>query len=68
MSMEIFKKTAAEKAEIRKAKKQWMKDIKAVNPLATNAKCSIGLKPVYELRNLKVLLELAEMAKKAVMN
>lgn len=68
MSMEIFRKTAVERAELKKAKKQWMKDIKAVNPLATNAKCYIGLKPEYNLRNLKVLLELAEMAKKAVMN
>ena len=68
MSMEIFRKSIAERVEVKKAKKQWMKDIKAVNPLATNAKCSIGLKPVYSLRDLKTLLELAEMAKEAVMN
>lgn len=60
-----FKKTASEKIQLKKIKKEHFKNMKALNPLVTKAKSLFGFR-TNEMSQINVIIDLANKAKAAL--
>lgn len=62
-----FKKTLQEKQELKKVKKDWLKNLKAMDPLITKSKSTFGFK-TNDFASINVILDLAQKAKAMINN
>ncbi len=62
-----FKKNASEKINLKKVKKEYMKNLKAVDPLVTKKNSLFGFK-TNEMSKISVIVNLANAAKAALAN
>ena len=57
----VFKKTTYEKSEIKRIKKDWLRNLKKLDPKITKSTAVFGFRS-NDLRQLNVLLDLANKA------
>lgn len=62
-----FKKTTQEKQELKKVKKEWLKNLKAMDPLITKSQSSYGFK-TNDFATINVILDLVQKAKAMINN